>query len=143
VGLCLLACYGAALAYGAAQPAAPGDDVDLAAWLAANHLSYGLGRAESNIVSVESGGSVRLAVVADRGGLVREQLYQSARSWYDPRLHFANFIVASTPPGNPAYAPDLIAVEDARRTFGPPARIYRFHGYTVLVWDVNLLTRLR
>ena len=143
VALGLLACYGAALAYGAAQPAAPGDDADLTAWLAANHLSYGLGRAESNIVSVESGGSVRLAVVADRGGLVREQLYQSARSWYDPRLHFANFIVASTPPGNPAYAPDLIAVGDARRTFGPPARIYRFHGYTVLVWDVNLLTRLR
>jgi len=142
-GLCLLACYGAALAYGAAQPAAPGDDADLTAWLAANHLSYGLGRAESNIVSVESGGSVRLAVVADRGGLVREQLYQSARSWYDPRLHFANFIVASTPPGNPAYAPDLIAVEDARRTFGPPARIYHFDGYTVLFWNVNLLTRLR
>ena len=143
VALGLLACYGAALAYGAAQPAAPGDDADLTAWLAANHLSYGLGRAESNIVSVESGGSVHLAVVADRGGLVREQLYQSARSWYDPRLHFANFIVASTPPGNPAYAPDLIDAGDARRTFGPPARIYYFRGYTVLVWDVNLLTRLR
>jgi hypothetical protein len=142
--LCLLlACYGAALAYGAAQPAAPADDADLTAWLAANHLSYGLGKAESNIVSVESGGSVRLAVVADRGGLVREQLYQSARSWYDPRLHFANFIVASTPPGNPAYAPDLIDTGDARRTFGPPARIYYFRGYTILVWDVNLLTRLR
>jgi hypothetical protein len=74
---------------------------------------------------------------------VREQLYQSARSSYDPRLHFANFVVASTPPGTPAYVPDLIAVEDARRTFGPPARIYRFRGYTVLVWNVNLLTRLR
>jgi hypothetical protein len=143
VALGLLACYGAALAYGAAQPAAPGDDAELASWLASHHLSYGLGRAESNIVSVESGGRVRLAVVADRGGLVREQLYQSARSSYDPRLHFANFVVASTPPGTPAYVPDLIAAADARRTFGPPARIYHFDGYTVLFWNVNLLTRLR
>jgi hypothetical protein len=139
----LLACYGAALGYGAAQAAAPGGNADLAGWLAAHHLRYGLGRAESNIVTVDSGGSVHLAVVADRGGRVRTQLYQSAASWYDPRSHYANFIVASTPPGTPAYVPDLIATGDARRTFGPPARIYHFGGYTVMVWDVNLLTRLR
>ncbi|HMD92467.1 MAG TPA: hypothetical protein VKG80_07470 [Trebonia sp.] len=143
IALGLLACYGAALGYGAAQAAAPGDNADLAGWLAAHHLRYGLGRAESNIVTVDSGGNVHLAVVADRGGRVRPQLYQSAASWYDPRLHYANFIVASTPPGTPAYAPDLIAAGDARRTFGPPARTYRFGGYTVMVWDVNLLTRLR
>jgi hypothetical protein len=141
--LCLLACYGAALGYGAAQPAAPGDDADLAAWLAGHHLTYGLGRAESNIVTVDSGGSAHLAVVADRGGWVREDLYQSQRSWYDPRLHFADFIVASTPPGTFEYVPDLILMGDAHRTFGPPARVYHFRGYTVLVWDVNLLTRLR
>jgi hypothetical protein len=143
IALGLLACYGAALGYGAAQAAAPGDNADLAGWLAAHDLRYGLGRAESNIVTVDSGGQVHLAVVADRGGRVRTQLYQSAASWYDPKLHYANFIVASTPPGTPAYAPDLIAAGDARRTFGPPARTYQFGGYTVMVWDVNLLTRLR
>jgi hypothetical protein len=143
VALGLLACYGAALGYGAAQAAVPGDNADLAGWLAAHHLRYGLGRVESNIVTVDSGGQVHLAVVADRGGRVRTQLYQSAASWYDPKLHYANFIVASTPPGAPAYAPDLIAAGDARRTFGPPARTYQFGGYTVMVWDVNLLTRLR
>ena len=78
VALGLLACYGAALGYGAAQAAAPGDNADLAGWLAAHHLRYGLGRAESNVVTVDSGGSVHLAVVADRGGRVRPQLYQSA-----------------------------------------------------------------
>ena len=143
IALGFLACYGAALGYGAAQAAAPGDNADLAGWLAAHHLRYGLGRAESNVVTVDSGGSVRLAVVTDRGGRVRPQLYQSEKSWYDPRLHYANFLVASTPPGTPAYVPDLIMAGDARRTFGPPARIYHFGGYTVMVWDVNLLTRLR
>ena len=29
-----------------------------------------------------------------------------------------------------------------RATFGAPARTYRFDGYTVLVWTVNLLTRM-
>ena len=143
MALGLLLCYGAALAYGAAQPAVPGDNADLAAWLTAHHLSYGLGRAESNIVSVDSGGRVRLAVVTDRGGRVRTQLYQSERSWYDPRLHDANFLVASTPPGTAEYVPNLVAAGDARRTFGPPERIYHYRGFTIMVWDVNLLTRLR
>ena len=26
--------------------------------------------------------------------------------------------------------------------FGPPARIYRFRGYTIMVWDKNLLAGL-
>ena len=61
---------------------------------------------------------------------------------YDPRLHNANFLVAGAPAGGAGYAPEYIPVPVARRTFGPPARVYHFHGYTVMVWDVNLLTRL-
>jgi hypothetical protein len=30
-----------------------------------------------------------------------------------------------------------------RATFGPPARVYRFDGFTVDAWDVNLLTKMR
>jgi hypothetical protein len=138
----VLLCYGAALGYGAAQPAVPGQDADLAGWLTAHHLSYGLAGPEANIVTVDSGGRVRLAVVSDRGGQVDARLFQTQASWYDPRLHFANFLVTSTPPGSVAYAADLIAAADARRTFGPPARSYQFRGYTVMVWNVNLLTRL-
>jgi hypothetical protein len=29
-----------------------------------------------------------------------------------------------------------------RKTFGQPSRTCRFRGFTVDVWDVNLLTRL-
>jgi len=31
---------------------------------------------------------------------------------------------------------------DVRATFGQPARIYYVAGYTVLVWNKNLLTEL-
>ncbi len=39
-------------------------------------------------------------------------------------------------------APDIPAAA-IRATFGPPARVYRFGGFTVDVWGVNLLTKMR
>jgi hypothetical protein len=138
----VLACYGAALGYGAAQPAAPPRNAVLASWLTAHHLRYGLAGVAANITTVDSGGRVGLAVVAVSGGRVRARLYQSKLAAYDPRLHDANFLVAGAPADGAGYAPEYIPVPVARRTFGPPARVYHFHGYTVMVWDVNLLTRL-
>jgi hypothetical protein len=138
----VLACYGAALGYGAAQPAVPPRNAVLASWLTAHHLRYGLAGAPANITTVDSGGRVGLAVVAVSGGRVRARLYQSKLPAYDPRLHDANFLVAGAPADGAGYAPEYIPAPVARRTFGPPARVYHFHGYTVMVWDVNLLTRL-
>jgi len=138
----VLACYGAALGYGAAQPPAPPRNAVLASWLTAHHLRYGLAGAPANITTVDSGGRVGLAVVGVSGGRVRARLYQSKLPAYDPRLHNANFLVAGAPAGGAGYAPEYIPVPVARRTFGPPARVYHFHGYTVMVWDVNLLTLL-
>jgi hypothetical protein len=138
----VLACYAAALGYGAAQPAVPPRNAVLASWLTAHHLRYGLAGAVANITTVDSGGRVGLAVVAVSGGLVRARLYQSKLPAYDPRLHYANFLVADAPADGAGYAPEHIPVPVAVRTFGPPARVYHFHGYTVMVWDVNLLTRL-
>jgi hypothetical protein len=138
----VLACYAAALGYGAAQPAVPPRNGVLADWLTAHHLRYGLAGVAANITTVDSGGRVGLAVVAVSGGQVRARLYQSKLAAYDPRLHDANFLVADVPADGAGYAPEQIPVPVARRTFGPPARVYHFHGYTVMVWDVNLLTRL-
>jgi hypothetical protein len=138
----VLACYAAALGYGAAQPAVPPRNAVLASWLTAHHLRYGLAGAVANITTVDSGGRAELAVVAVSGGQVRARLYQSKLPAYDPRLHYANFLVAGAPADGAGYAPESIPLPVARRTFGPPARVYHFHGYTVMVWDVNLLTRL-
>jgi hypothetical protein len=70
-------------------------------------------------------------------------LYQSAADAYDPRLHDANFLVAGEPADGAGYAARAVPTAAVRATFGPPARIYRFAGYTVMVWNVNLLTQLR
>jgi hypothetical protein len=138
----VLACYTAALGYGAAQPAAPPRNAVLASWLTAHHLRYGLAEASANITAVDSGGRVGLAVVAVSGGRVHARLYQSKLPAYDPRLHYANFLVADVPAYGAGYPPEHIPVPVVRRTFGPPARVYHFRGYTVMVWNVNLLTRL-
>ena len=55
----------------------------------------------------------------------------------------AAFLVVRSPA---ATAVDAAEAVPARATFGPPARVYRFcvyrfSGYVVDAWDVNLLTK--
>jgi hypothetical protein len=137
----LLAGYGAALGYSAAQPAAAGSDQELADWLVGHGLRYGLGGAAANAVTADSGGRAVVTSTVVREGLVRALLYQSSAAAYDPRRHDATFLVAGTPggPGDPAEDVPAAAV---RASFGQPSRSYRFHGFTVDGWGVNLLTRL-
>jgi hypothetical protein len=142
-GLAVLACYAAALGYGAAQPAAPAQGADLARWLSAHHLRYGLGGVVSNITSVQSSGQVRVAIVSVKGGRVAARQYQSAGGWYDPKRHEATFLVAVAPGPGHGDAVDRVPRQAALRTFGPPARVYHFSGYTVMIWDRNLLALLK
>lgn len=139
----LLGCYAAALGYGAAQPAVPGQYSTLARWLVAHRLTYGLGAVESNVATVDSGGHVRIACVITRGGRVVPLHYQSEASWYDPENHDGTFLVLSAPgaeAGDPAQALPYAA---ATATFGTPARVYRFSRFTVLTWKHNILASLR
>jgi hypothetical protein len=136
-----LACYAAMLGYGAAQPAPTPAFADLAAWLSAHHLSYGVsGYTQANIVTVESQGSVALRPVGPAGPdgrYVAARQWEANRSWYDPAAHRANFAVLSTVGAAEVSGPEVIA------TFGPPARTYHYREYTIMVWNENLLTRLR
>ena len=142
-GLAVLACYAAALGYGAAQPAAPAQGADLARWLSAHHLHYGLGGVVSNITSVQSRGQVWVAIVSVKGGRVAARHYQSARLWYDPKRHEATFLVAAAPGPGHGSAADQVPRQAVLRTFGPPAHVYHFSGYTVMIWDTNLLPLLK
>jgi hypothetical protein len=135
--------YGVALGYSAAQPSAASADAVLADWLAGHGLRYGLGAASANILTTQSGGKAQVAAVTVSNGRVRPLLYQSPVAAYDPALHRATFVVTGAPAARPGAAGERIPAAAVRATFGPPTHVYRFDGFTVDVWNVNLLTKVR
>jgi hypothetical protein len=139
----VLAGYAGAFGYSAAQPGAVSGDEVLADWLVGHGLRYGLGGASANIVAVDSGGRTGVGAVTVRDGRVRPLLYQSSAAAYDPRRHDATFLIAGAPAARAGDAAEAIPAAAVRATFGRPARSYRFDGFTVEVWNVNLLTKMR
>jgi hypothetical protein len=135
----LLACYTAALGFDAAQPDIPAHDQALADWLVAHHFTYGLSNYfEGNITTLDSGGRVHLVAVSWGAHKSVPRAYQSESSWYDPQLHYANFVVNTGADQPPA----IIPPRDMRNAFGPPAEIYHDGPYTIMVWNKNLLADL-
>jgi hypothetical protein len=135
----VLACYTAALGFDAAQHDIPAHDQSLADWLVAHDFSYGLSNYfEGNITTLDSGGHVHLVAVSWGAHKSVPRAYQSQSSWYDPRLHYANFVVNTSADQPPAVIPP----RDLRNAFGPPAKIYLDGPYTILVWNKNLLADL-
>jgi len=136
-------CQLAALGYEATRPPAVGSEQALAGWLAARHLTTGLGTYnEDNAITLDSGGAVRMLTVSwhrpAAGGTVA-RLYQSSASWYDPRAGSANFVVTGLADGTA----DLIPRAEILALAGPPARTYQFESFTIMVWNENLLALLR
>ena len=138
----VIAGYASAFGYSAAQAAAPGRDSVLAGWLVAHGLRYGLGQSTSNVVTVDSGARAQVLPVEVRSGRVWALPYESSAAAYDPRLHDASFLVERLPAGWSRGSAWTLPSPAVRATFGRPARSYRFDGYEVLVWNVNLLTRM-
>jgi hypothetical protein len=140
----VLAGYLVSLGQAAAAAPVPPMDQQLATWLAAHHLRYGMSTYwQSSIVSLTTGEHVMVVPVATAtkqpGSLVRRDEWESTESWYDPRLHDANFIVQlAKPNGLPAFLPFASVV----RTFGRPAQVYLAGPYRILVWHKNLLPEL-
>ncbi len=133
-GLVVLAGYLGGLAHEVIQPAAPPDNSQLASWLEAHHLRYGLGGYwESSIVTVETGGQVKVRALLKN--TMERDLWLAKSSWYDPASQRANFIVLSSAPGYLYWEPRALIT----KYFGRPARVYNFGPYTVMVWDRNLL----
>jgi len=130
--------YLGTLAYGAAQPSAPQTNQPLAGWLVAHGLTDGLaGYWQANSTTLASGGRVQVSgvTVAPDGELVPYE-WHADDTGYNPSLRDATFMVADGP------AQLAWAQPAALRTFGPPQRIYSYDGYTIMVWDTNLLPRL-
>jgi hypothetical protein len=128
----------AALGYGAALASVAAENQTLAGWLVAHGLTDGLATYwQANSTSVDSRGQVRLSAVAQNAGdrLVPYQ-WETDDANYDPALHYANFVVADGPSALPGMQ------LSAELTFGHPQRIYHADGYSILIWNMNLLTRL-
>jgi len=132
----VLACYLAALGYTVAQPAVPAVSQDLAGWLAAHHLTYGLSSyGLANTTTLASGETVDLRAVSWENNDAAGGPYEFEPSWYDPLLHYANFVVLINPP----IPLDPIAYWEVRDTFGKPRHIYYFGRYVIMTWNTNLL----
>jgi hypothetical protein len=137
-GALVLLGYLGGLVHEAARPAVPPDDTVVASWLQAHNLRYGLGGYwESSIITVETGGQVKVRALAR--STVGEDLWLAQPSWYDPALHRADFIVLSSAPNYLNWQPRALIA----KYYGRPARQYQVGSFTVLVWDKNLLLGVR
>jgi hypothetical protein len=145
----VLACYLAALGYGAAQPPVADSEQAIIPWLEAHHLTTGLGTyIESNLITLDSGGRVAVRAVSWQFTRSVPRSFESNADWFDPRHNFANFIVTNTADTTPNRDRSLrrssmipspaIAALHA----GPPVHVYHYKTFTIMVWDHNLLEDL-
>jgi hypothetical protein len=137
----VLAGYLGSMAYGAAQATIPSANQGLATWLTEHNLTYGLAAYwQAGSVTLDTSGHVKVGGVAINGqGKVARYYWETDVSQYDPARHDATFVVAGGPA---AFGPLPGLAQAARRTFGPPARVYHTQGYTILVWTHNILRQL-
>jgi len=134
----LLACYAAGLGYAAAQPSVPPMNGRLARFLAAHHLTSGIGGYWlSSVVTVGSEGAVTIRAVASLP--LAPYPWEAKSSWYDPGPNRANFLVTSNAPGFFNHWQPRRGVLPA---LGRPVRTYHIGHYTVYVYDKNLLAEL-
>jgi len=136
----VLVVYLLGFGYEITRPQVPAQNQRLASWLVAHHLRTGLsGYWQANVVTLTSGGRVRIRMVAAHGGVLFPVRYETKASWYNPAHSSANFVVLF--PGIPGF-PGFTSASAVAATFGSPARTYHVGRYQVLVWHRNLLASL-
>jgi len=137
-GGAVLAGYTAGFGYDLTRPSVPPANTSLASWLEEHHLTYGLsGYWTSSSVTVDSG--QRAQVRALMQYTLKRDLWMARADWYDPGLHYANFVILSSQPGFMHHWEPRALIQ---KYFGTPSRIYRTGPYTIMVWNQNLLERV-
>ncbi len=137
----LLACNCLILAHNVVQQPAGDPNAQLAALLEEHHLSYGLATYwNASSVTVDSGGRATVRPVnRNHAGEIDSIARDSVPSWYDPRQHDADFLVIPRPHQSCVKGRIADWLTQARAQFGAPAATYHGDGFTVLVWNKNLL----
>ena len=139
----VLGCYAGIEVHNTVQQRPADPNAQVAAWLQAHHLTYGLGDYwNANAITLDSGNQVQVRYVSRVGNTLMVRPWETKNSWYDQTQHNASFLVTPGPasvcsPGTPAGWQAA-----ATATFGPPSGIYRVDGFIVLVWHKNLLSHL-
>ena len=140
----ILGCYAGIEVHNAVQQRPSDPNAQVAAWLRAHHLTYGLGDYwNASAITLDSGNQVQVRYVSRVGDTLMVRPWETKNSWFDQTQHNATFLVTPGPadacsPGTPAGWEAA-----AKATFGPPSGTYRVDGFTVLVWRENLLSHLR
>ena len=149
VSVGVLACYVAGLGYGTAHRSVADPDQAIVPWLEAHHLTTGLGTYfEANLITMDSGGRVAVRTVSWQFTRDVPRRYESKADWYDPRQSYANFIVTNTadntqlPNGSPRRNSLIPLPAIAALHAGPPAHVYHYKTFTIMVWNHNLLDDL-
>jgi hypothetical protein len=149
VSVGVLACYMAGLGYGTAHRPVADFDQAIVPWLEAHHLTTGLGTYfEANLITMDSGGRVAVRTVSWQFTRDVPRRYESKADWYDPRQSYANFIVTNTadntqnPSGSPRRNSLIPLPAIAALHAGPPAHVYHYKTFTIMVWNHNLLDDL-
>jgi hypothetical protein len=129
-----LACYAAMLGFAAAGQQAPPDNAAVTGWLEQHGLRSGIAPYwQASSITVDSGGTITMGSLhSSAKGLAPWRWMEDMRI-FNASDHTANFFV--TLPGS-------LTPAMARATFGPPARVYHFQTYTIMVWNKNLLRDL-
>jgi hypothetical protein len=128
--------YTANLVYNATRRSVPAQYHAVAGWLAAHHLDYGLGGYwEANSITLQTLGRVAVRTIYVHKGDASVGGWETQASWYNPRLHHADFVIESR--GKGGLKPAWVI-----KAFGPPAHVYRVAGSAVLTWHKNLLAEL-
>ena len=136
-GLAVLLGYLAGLGHEVVRSAAPPDGSQVASWLEAHHLRYGLGGYwESSIVTVDTGGQVKVRAVVKN--TMAPYLWLAKPSWYDSAAQQANFVVLDSTRSYLYWEPRAVIA----KYFGRPAHEYNVGPFTVMVWDRNLLSSI-
>lgn len=121
------------LAVTAAQPVTYTSRSQLAGWLRAHGLRYGLsGYWDASPVTLLAGNQVQIRAIRTRGTELARKPWDSDTAWYSPAEHDANFVVLD---------PD-ISRRAAVRVFGRPASTHHVGIWQILIYHHNLLRQL-
>jgi hypothetical protein len=120
------------------QGTVPSQLKPLGAWLEQHNLTYGLAEYwNASPVTVYTGGRVAVRpILTEPGGFI-PRTWNARSHWFDATKNDATFVIAGPEQGA------NLTVAQAEGSFGKPAAIYQVDGFSIMVYDYNLLTKGR